>query len=129
MGNPTLPLLTGWVSAKALPCPNQFSHLELGMVSRLLWGRGESLWVELPGQREGGKMGWLLLPISYSLVGVSVNLSPFPRWIAATHKVSGDKTALGKSPCTPHWGCSTPHPGILGCLESSCAFVVLEPHG
>lgn len=69
MGNPILPLLTGWeVSVKALPCPNQFSHLKLGMVSRLLWGRGESLWVELPGKREGGKMGVVTHPY-FSFLG------------------------------------------------------------
>lgn len=62
----------------------------------------------------------------FSFLGGGVNcLSPSLRWTAATHRVNGDKIACGKSPYTPRWGCSTPYPRILGCLESSCAFVVL----
>lgn len=54
MGNPTPPLLTGWeITAKAFPCPRLFSHLKLGMSSRLLWGQGESLWVALSGAKVG----------------------------------------------------------------------------
>lgn len=36
-----------------------------------------------------------------------VNLSPSPRRTATTHGVSLDRTAYGKSSCSPGWGPST----------------------